>query len=254
MKSEQILKTVIKIPALLADCFTDMSREFEKDHNYYCDWLKKNIKEAFQKKELKEIFEILQIDWLTLHYSTRHMVHESSESGEWIQIGIPLQSMQIPIEKLQAYQSKLSPYISFFKEKVSKSGNPIKILFKKNDNASDATCEDWLCVGKSFVDYVKEITKGNSSEGEFTSEQTKHCLENHSQMVSSIKDVFKDPSGRELSNAEALGLFRDSCRVTFLALQQNIIALPRTIILSPVYVEDNLIGGIAYIGGGNWRR
>jgi signal transduction histidine kinase len=283
------IELLTEYPSLLSNLFTNLSTEFKAQHDNYCEWLMETITKIFkfhpgaqkaQESDGPEVIKLklldqlvdMGIDWLTMHYKTRHPIEGWSKYGEWVQEGAPIQYDEAcqenqkphedqkgrsPLGKyshiLKVYAGTRSPYISYFSQKVVKKGEPVRILLQK-DGADSV--EDWLCVNESLVNYIITETDEKTEEGDFTEDEVIKCKESaaksgEKEVIENIRNTFSELADKEdISDAEALGMFRNSCRVTLLALKQNDkeITLPRVVVLVPFYVEENVIGGIAFVG------
>lgn len=244
-------KKVLKASNVFSNILTNFSIEFEKDHDQYCIWLKKNINLTFNR-DLAKIFTKVGIDWTTIHYRTRHPAKDWSSYREWLQIGIPLSNKIIKYKNiLQVYSKGESPYISYFSNKKI-MGDAIKILLF--NDAISSRQKGWLCVEELLIEYIKKITIGTEPQPDLSKEETFRCIQKNKTSVDEIRFTFSKLIEKELSASESLGIFRNVCRVTFLALKEadlkndSCFRLPRTIILAPAFVEENIIGGIAFLG------
>ena len=279
----QKIELLTDYPGLLSDVFAGLSNEFKKQHDDYCEWLIKIITKIFKshpdaqkaqesdrpeviKLKLLDQLVIMGIDWLTVHYKTRHPVEGWSKYGEWVQEGVPIQIAEAcqedqkgvsPLgkysDKLKVYPGTRSPYISYFSQKVVRKGEPVRILLQKDGAES---LEDWLCVNESLVNSIIEATDEEKEQEDFTEKEVFECKgiaakSGEEEVIENIRCKFSELADKEdITEAEALGMFRNSCRVTLLALKQNDkeITLPRVVVLVPFYVEENVIGGIAFVG------
>ena len=247
--SDIVTELVLSSSALLAKELRELSTKFENDHDSYLKWLNVKIYEIFKNRELVNALSFLKIDWITIHYRTRHPIDRFSKNKEWLQCGIPiLHYMEKYKDVFQVYQGDESPYITYFAEGVLKRGEPIKILFCEKSKME--SIPGWLCIQEKLVEYLKDITLGSIKQGKLDINQILEIEKIDNESVLTIQKTLSKLTEKELSKEESIGLLRNACRVTFLALQQDDpeIKLPRIIILAPTYVEKNLIGGIAFIG------
>jgi signal transduction histidine kinase len=248
---ERRIELILNHHVSLFEAFVGLTEEFKKYHDEYNQWLTERITNAFNKRQFIDEFLDIGIDWVTLHYKTRHIPDGWSLRGEWVQAGLPLKDYMRRYEKkLKVYTGDQSPYISYFSRKISKSETPLQILFHE-DNENELP-EGWLCVRKKMVDYIVSITNDVSSQGDFSPEEIGKCMKIDHDIVESIRKEFSlFSSDQQISTVKALGMLRNACRVTLLALKQedSEIKFPRVIVFAPVYTEgDNVIGGITFVG------
>jgi len=249
VSDSSLIELILSSSALFSQELSELSTKFESDHDSYLNWLNAKIYNIFKKQELVNALRFIGIDWVTIHYRTRHPIDRFAKNKEWLQCGIPIFSYMEKYENVfQVYQGDESPYITYFAQEVLKRGEPIKIIFY--DKSQMESIPGWLCVQEKLVEYLKHITLGNIKQGNLDVKQILELEKIDNESVLNIQKTFSKLTEKKMSKEESIGLLRNACRVTFLALQQDDpdIKLPRIIVLAPTYVEKNLIGGIAFIG------
>ncbi len=243
-------RIVFETAFIFSETFRGLSKEFRNDHDQYSIWLKEKIVECIKKDVFFGGLSELEIDWLTIHYRTRHPVQEWSKNRAWLQSAFPIsEPMRKYGKDLRVYEKGESPYITYFAQEIPGRRLPLQILFHEGDSLIKQ--KGWLCINESFTELMKKKTEGNTAQEDFTQEEVEECEAVSSDIVENIKGTFITLSGQEISKAKTLGWLRNSCRVTFLALKKEDpdIKLPRMVILAPVYVEgENIVGGIAFVG------
>jgi hypothetical protein len=232
--------------------------EFRLGHRQYIRELREQVRSVVLAAG-RDVLVRSGLDWLTLHYKSVHPIEDWESESPWLQAAVPLTSFFAsgpggqPRPELSVYEGAVSRYIEAFRRSLVEAGGPVHI-FLHDDAQPRAPLDDgsWLPVGRRLADLLRDFTRGPVGQGDLSPEDAHLCREADPQGVDRVRQYLtrwysgKDP----LVDAQALGLLRDSCRVTFLALKSGIreVKYPRAVILVPVYVGDNLIGGAAFIG------
>jgi signal transduction histidine kinase len=200
----------------------------------------------------REILLALKIDWITVHYLTRLAV-DAGASGRTVQIGVPIADYANRYrDDLQVYRGTISPYIRFFVSEAHPEMAARLVLLGDSPQRPAALGPEWYYLGGPLVGEFVRITGGKESQGEATQADVESMCLRDAEGLRSLVRKLSDWTGEKtlLPEARAIGVFRDACRVTFLALGLNDprLTLPRVVILCPIYVEENLVGGMAFVG------
>ncbi len=233
-----------------ADPFKSVKEHIGDVREQYQETLTKQIEVALQNSQ--ETLSQLKIDWITVHYLTR-LAPAAGTVGQTVQIGVPIARYMEPHrEDLQVYGGALSPYIRYFASRARPEKATRQVLFGPENQRSRDLSEEWYYVGGRLVDQFVRTTQGKQPQGEASVadvESMRSCdREGLGALVQRVADWTAEDA--DASEARLIGVFRNACRVTFLALglKDPKIKLPRSVILCPVYVQDNLIGGMAFVG------
>jgi len=248
---------LVGTPGLLADTFADLEKQFERSHAEYTTWLRRRMAEVLLRDEFRQIAKEFELDWATLHYVTRHST-AAATSQEHVHAAVPYETYMDDLKNiLNVYVSTESPYISFFSQDPARQGDPKCIYIHEGDSA--ALPRGWLGVDAGLAECLASITTGAEPQGELTPVELERCMRSGRpetlESVNAIHERFSKWALRRKESwtpAESLALFRNTCRVTLRGMREapNTVCPPRKAILCPAYVENNLIGGIAYIGPG----
>lgn len=261
MKPEGLIQQAWLLQAEVSDRFPDT---FAQTHGAYLDSLQTSIDGVFSVSSSGEHLDVLQeigLDWMTLHYQSIHPIQEweKTTATPWLQASIPLIKALVPYkESLTVYEGSQSPFIESFNESLITKAEPLRILLNQGNVERDrkAGCDEegdagrWLAISGDLCEYFVEITYGKRAQNALTADEILRCIETDGDSVTRAKDTFRrwrrEPT--DLDDGTALGLLRDVCRVSFLGLKQEVFKLPRFVVLAPVYIGGNLIGGIAFVG------
>lgn len=226
---------------------------FSGNHRAYLDALQKAVERVVGSEGLARALRRYHLDWLTVHYRSIHPLQEweAPTATPWLAAGMPLSHDLRPWrETLAVYPRSQSPYIDKLKESLVKQAEPVRIILHQEDELSPHLSREWLPVRERLAVYLSKITRGTRSQGSLSAAELQQCKKLDPEGVAQIIARFERWAKEKLSEREALGLFRDSCRVTFLGLRQDVKAFhyPRVIILAPAYLGENPFGGMAFIG------
>ena len=231
----------------ISTIFSRLPEEFHKNHNDYYNWLSEKIELTFQEPSIKNIMSEIGIDWVTIHYRTRHICEDWAQHGEWIQVGIPIvQELKTHFKELQVYKNHISPYISIFNNDKTISES-INIYFAKNSNIKKR--KKWTIIQKALINELRKYCIDEFDTGPLNKQQIATCIKEDSESVELIRKSFSVLTNEgDLSINKALGYLRDSSRVTLYGLNKKILNYPRAIILVPIFIDsNNLIGGAAFL-------
>lgn len=247
------LITILQMGPFLAEHLHGIRDAFQASHDEYCLWMDTTLKQTFLAENVRDVLEALNVDWLTLHYKSRHSRSRWSARGEWIQEGLPFKEYMARYEKdLQVYRSEEPPYFRGYDEPERQRAICVTFLPK---NTESSLPERYLKVGEDVGKFLRDKTFGESYSDEeppITDNDVTQCELLQPQIISNIQKHLRSLVGRDLSPLQGLRLLRDVSRVTLLALGKDDakIKMPRVVYLIPSFVSDNIIGGIAFLGYG----
>ncbi len=250
-KSASFTDLVLDALALISSAFAGFGNEFERPHVVYKTWLVDQLRSILSDRAMAGAMRNRKVDWLTLHYATRHPVSESEPSAEWFRISYPVEPESLLAQhsdSLEVNQRSVPPYLRFKGQEMR--GNPAVILLSSNDSVSQRPAPNHLVIPSSIISELQRVTRGPEPEKSIEQDCVQACLRQTPIVVEEIAMRLAVWSGEAeaFSAAGALNLLRNICRVTLIALRKGIIELPRLVVLAPVHAGENLIGGIAFIG------
>jgi signal transduction histidine kinase len=246
------LVSILECLSAFGDRFTDLPKRFEEDHASYIGWLRDEFRKTLRDKKVHTALLSFKVDWVTLHYNSRHPAPVGATRADWLQVGFPVSpSMQKYGGALLVNRRTTPPYLRFTGNVMQ--GSSVVILLTDEEHPRQPTEANFLAIGKTFSQVLAKITKGEEPQNEIDSEDVSKCREIAGDELVGIRERLAKWSGSKpdtFSEEAALILLRNICRVTFLILRfrESEVALPRFVVLSPVHTGNNLIGGIAFIG------
>ncbi len=236
--------------------YDGIGERFKGDQKTYLEWLASQTEKSFGAIQgttgVISALRAVGIDWLTLHYRSRHPRQPWETTGEWIQVGLPLAAYMAELrDAISAYSEGQSPYIESFSPYLSRSGRPLQIILGEEKRS-----DRYLAVPVGLADYLKEITTGPVRQGSLTPFEAERAITIDPLGVADICSSITTWTEQEsaVDPEYALGLLRDVCRVTILSIRSaellspELIKFPRSVVLAPVAVGPNVIGGVAFIG------
>ena len=247
----EFTESVLDTLAVIADSFSGFRERFAGSHAAYRVWLAERLRRVLMHKSMARTMRDREIDWLTLHYATRHPISDFEANAEWFRVSHPVSSkssLAINASRLEVNQKSLPPYLRFTGKALR--GQPAVIHLSNNEPPLPTTPWNQLIVPASVTYELERVTLGTEPDARIEPECVEACLLKAGSSVEDIATRLSSWIGEEkvLSASAALNLLRNICRVTLLALHESLIALPRIVVLAPVHAGENLIGGIAFIG------
>jgi signal transduction histidine kinase len=234
-----------------------LGADFRSGHREYLTNLRASVSAALTGSDAQELLAELGLDWLTLHYKSTHPFEDWEDLSPWLQVALPIADyFKIPprsdaeVTQLRVYERGISPYIEQLSRSLLDEGEPIRVYIHGADEVpAQEVADHWLCVGGGLAGYLQSITRGCEREGPLSEDEAAECLRLDAAGVERIHAYL----GRWYAAqrpADSLGLLRDSCRFTLLALKLQIseVHYPRCVILVPLYIGGNLIGGLSFVG------
>lgn len=244
------LQRILDAAMQFADAFKTVKEHASGPFDEYCDVLKQQIQLTLERS--RDALQALEIDWITVHYLTR-LLPPGSTSSRTVQIGVPIADYMIPHrDALQVYAGNISPYIRYFASGAYPEVAAQQIVIGEHPRPPENVSSEWYYLGGAIVDDFVKVTKGQEPQGEMDEADVQRMRSCDPEGLHSLVEKVSQWCAETtlLCDARAVGVFRDACRVTFLALGLNDpkVIRPRIVILCPVYVEENLVGGMAFIG------
>jgi hypothetical protein len=127
--NERIIELLLRLESDASRLFKPFFGEFAKSHGEYTRWLGGVFSEYVKIARRRiDLFNILGLDWITIHYDTRHSADFGSEPETWIAKGIPLASYMVKYESiLQVNPGQKPPYVAIFTE-TQKNIRPVIVI------------------------------------------------------------------------------------------------------------------------------
>jgi signal transduction histidine kinase len=247
----EFTQSVLDTLAVIAESFIGFRDKFIESHAAYKIWLADELRRVLMHGSMSRTMNDREIDWLTLHYATRHPIGESEPSAEWFRIPHPIDSKGILAKNashLEVNQKSVPPYLQFTGKALR--GQPAVVFLSDQEVSSQESDQNQLFVPQSITCELQRVTLGPEPEDRISEECVQACLEKAESAVTDIGIRLSSWVGEEkvLPATKSLNLLRNICRVTLLALRGKLVELPRLVVLAPVHAGENLIGGIAFIG------
>lgn len=247
----EFTQSVLDTLAVIAESFLGFRDKFSESHAAYKIWLAEELRRVLTHESMSRTMDDRDIDWLTLHYATRHPIGESEPSSEWFRIPHPIDAEGILARNashLEVNQKSVPPYLQFTGKALR--GQPAVVFLSDREISAPESDQSQLFVPHSIICELQRITRGSEPEDRISEECVQACLAKAESAVACIGTRLSSWVGEEktLPVSKSLNLLRNICRVTLLALRGNLVTLPRLVVLAPVHAGENLIGGIAFIG------
>ncbi len=237
-----------------------VTQNFDVNHGVYLKALRQRLRRIFQAPELLDALREIGVDWLTVHYQSIHPIQdwERATETDWLRLGVAADpGLEECRKDLEVYEGIKSPYIERLNRSLVEQGEPLRVFLAQSDGQLEkAKREGWLCVSKRLGQYLAETTRGKSAQGDLKPEESPRWSQLDKEGSVRIRKQLQKWLQKELSTEGALGLLRDSCRVTLLGIGAEIPAFKsdRWVTLAPVHLGDSLVGGIAFLGKTDAKR
>lgn len=247
----EFTQSVLDTLAIIADSFVGFREKFGESHAAYKAWLAAELRRVLMHESMTRTMKDREIDWLTLHYATRHPISDVEPNAEWFRIPHPVSkasALARNASRLEVNQKSVPPYLQFTGRALR--GQPAVLRLSNQEPPFPETQWNHLIVPASIIHELERVTLGTEPDDQIEPECVETCLLKASSSVADIAARLSSWIGEEkvLPAAAALNLLRNICRVTLLALHESLVSLPRIVVLAPVHAGENLIGGIAFIG------
>lgn len=242
-----------KLYEISKGAFQSCPEWFAQTHDDYCELMRTEIQRVL--KASGSILSGYGVDWVNLHYKSRHIRDEWSSNTEWINVSVPLDTRLGSLTSLpQVYNGQEPPYFRGL-EAAQPSQAITKVIFTSDQ--SEQCQSDWLHIKPSLTRFLQTKTQllsypatGTTIEEIISKEDV--LREVSDAEITRIETQMTLLTGKELTGAEALAMLRDACRWTLFTLRDTTpyLTLPRVVIHAPALAENNIIGGIAFCGTG----